>query len=237
MKKLIIAAAFAAFSVAGAYAASEYMVYDFTLVAKTTKAKGATSASCGDEYVYRDGAATQRIRGIIAGCGCESILADGVCNNALVLLWNETTGKQIVDYTMSTWVVQRIGKNGTKAEHMAKIECENFEATFAGIGMYKNGIVNVNGNFAGTAPAPYLVTKGSCSACSSTPDTEDQTMALAPCDDGACEDAENAAVTPFYGKYTLKYNKSKSSKTSKNGVSAKSLGTPDYVDIDEGFFD
>ena len=234
MKKLIvIALAICGMSV---MAASEYMVYDFTMSAKTTKAKGKTSTSCGDEYVWRDSGA-QKVRGVIAGCGCPSILANGSCENALVLLWNETTKQQITNYTFSTWVVQRIGKKGEKAEHMAKIETDEFEVTLAGLGTYKSDHVSVSGNFAGVAAAPYLLTRGSCTACAVTPDTEDQTVAVAPCEDGICTAADNSDTTPFYGSYSLKYNQSKSKKASKSGITAKVLGTPAYVDIESGFFD
>lgn len=236
MKKVIMTvAAMCSFM---AFAASEYMVYDFTMKAKTTKAKGVVETACGDEYVYREGPNSMIIRGVIAGCGCPSILANGSCDNALILLWNEATQKQITNYTFSTWIVQRIGKHGEKVEHMAKIECEDFEVTLAGIGTYRNDRININGaKFAGTAKAPYLVTKGSCSACVVTPDTEDQSSAVAPCEDGVCTDADNSDITPFYGDYTLTYNTKKSKKTSKTGISAKNLGVPAYVNVDAGFFD
>ena len=228
MKKLIMVATMA---MAGAvFAASEYMVYDFVMSAKTTKAKGVTQTACGDDYVWRD-KGSQKVRGIIAGCGCASIFANGSCDNALVLLWNETTKQQITNYTFSTWVVQRIGKKGEKAEHIARIETDEFEVTLAGLGTYKNDRVAVSGDFAGMASAPYYVTLGSCTACGSTPDTEDQTVALAPCTDGACTASTTGNATPFYGSYSLKYNAKKSANTSKNGISSKSLGTPAYVEI------
>lgn len=234
MKKLVMIAA-VALSL-GAFAASEYMVYDFTMNVKTTKAKGTTTTSCGDTYVWRDTGA-QRVRGVIAGCGCASVFANGSCDNALVLLWNETTKQQITNYTFSTWIVQRIGKKGEKAEHIAKIECDDFEVTLAGTGTYKNDHVSVSGNFAGIASAPYWTTLASCTACSVTPGSEDQTVALAPCENGTCTAATDSDITPFYGTYSLKYNSSKSAKVSKKGISAKLLGTPAYVDVDSGFFD
>lgn len=236
MKKLTVMAV-VALSMVGAFAASEYMVYDFQAVAKTTKAKGKVTTSCGDEYIYRGATAKQKIRGVIAGCGCGSILANGSCDNALVLLWNETTKQQITNYTFSTWVVQRIGKNGEQAEHIAEIECDGFKITLCGLGTYKNDHVSVSGNFAGAAVAPYYTTKGSCNACSVVEDSTDQTVAAAPCEDGVCTTADNSDVTPFGGTYTLKYNASKSKKVSKNGISANLLGAPAYVDVDSGFFD
>ena len=234
MKKIIVIA-LAACSMA-AMAASEYMVYDFTMTAKTTKAKGQVTTSCGDDYTWRDNG-SQKISGVIAGCGCESIFANGSCNNALVVLWNETTKQQITNYTFSTWVVQRIGKKGEKIEHIAKIETDEFEVTLAGLGSYKKSHVSVNGNFAGTANAPYFVTLGSCNACGVTPGSEDQTTALAPCEDGICIEADNGDTTPFFGAYSLKYNSKKSKKVSKDGITAKALGTPAYVDVDAGYFD
>lgn len=57
--------------------ANEYQVYDFAMSLKTTAAKGKVTTSCGDSYVWRDGK-SMKIRGIIAGCGCGAILANGV---------------------------------------------------------------------------------------------------------------------------------------------------------------
>lgn len=218
------------------FAASEYMVYNFSMVANTTVGKGKTTTSCGDSYVWRT-AMTQRIKGIIAGCGCQSILADGSCENALVLLWNETTKTQITNFTFSTWVVQRIGKTGEKAEHIAVIKCDDFEITLGGFGQYKNDHVTVSGMAAGVATAPVFTTLGKCNACAIEPDSTDQTVALAPCKNGVCEASANADITPFAGRYTLKYNSILSKTVSKNGISSNTLKTPVYVDINKGFFD
>ena len=229
-------AAVAALSM-GVFAASEYQVYDFALAVKTTAAKGKVSTSCGDTYVWRD-ANGVKIRGVIAGCGCGAILANGSCENALVLLWNETTKTQISNDVISTWIVQRIGKSGQKAEHIAELKCDDFEITLAGIGTYKDPYLkSLSGNFAGFAKAPILVTAGSCNACGVTPGSEDESVAVAPCEDGICTTADNSDITPMYGTYTLKYNSGKSKKISKNGISAKLLGCPSYVKVDEGFFE
>ena len=234
MKKLIMVVA--TMCALTAAVASEYMVYDFTMTAKTTKAKGKIGASCSDTCVWRD-AGSQKIRGVIAGCGCESVLANGSCINALVLLWNETTKQQITDYELSTWIVQRIGKKDNKAEHIAKITCDDFEVTLAGLGTYSKDHLNVSGNFAGFAGAPYLVTPGARTACSEEPDEIDQSIASAPCAGGLCDEADNSAITPFFGSYTLKYNASKSKSVSNNGLTAKTLGAPTYVDIEAGYFE
>lgn len=249
MKKLIVIM----LAVCGlSVAASEYMVYDFTMTAKTTKAKGVTTCgkttncgACGEcgfdetassQYVWRD-KASYKIRGIIAGCGCASILANGSCDDALVLLWNETTKQQITNFTFSTWIVQRIGKKGASSEHIAKIETDDFEVTLGGLGEYKKHHTKISGNFAGVAAAPYLVTPGLKSVCYEEPGTSEQSSALAPCEDG-CGEAENADVTPYFGSYTLKYNSKKSKKVAKkNNLTAKALGCPSYVDINLGLSD
>ena len=217
--------------------ASEYQVYDFAMAIKTTAAKGKVTTSCGDAYVWREGK-SMKIRGVIAGCGCGAILANGVCENALVLLWNETTRQQISNDVISAWVVQRIGKKGEKAEHMASFKADDFELTLAGFGSWKGEYLKtLSGNCAGVATAPWLVTAGSCTACGVTPDSTDRSMAVAPCEDGVCTEADDSDITPMYGNYVLKYNASKSKKISKSGISAKLLGCPAYVVVDEGFFD
>ncbi len=217
--------------------AGEYQVYDFAMGIKTTVGKGKVTTSCGDEYVWRDGK-SMKIRGVIAGCGCGAILANGSCQNALVLLWNETTKQQISNDVITAWVIQRIGKKGEKVEHMATFKCDEFEVTLAGLGTWKSSHLNtLSGNFGGVAVAPWLVTAGSCTACGITPGSEDQSVAVAPCEDGICTASDTSDVTPMYGTYTLKFNSSKSKKISKKGISAKLLGCPAYVDVDEGFFD
>lgn len=234
MKKLIvIAVALCSFVT---FAASEYMVYDFALVAKTTRAKGVKDTSCGNEYVWRD-SASLRIRGIIAGCGCNSILANGSCDNALVLLWNENTKTQITNFTFNTWIIQRIGKSGEKVEHIAKIKCDDFEVMLGGLGSYLRNHMFVTGHFGGFALAPYLVTLGSCNACMSTPDSLQQSIALAPCEDGACTESTTSENTPFFGTYSLRYNTSKSARTTAYGISSSTLGTPVYVDINKGLIE
>ena len=241
MKKLVMVATMA---ICGAvFAASEYQVYDFTMNVETTKAKGMTETACGDEYIYRD-AGKQKIKGIIAGCGCASILANGSCQNALVILWNETTHSQITNAEFATWIVQRIAKKNNKVEHIAKIVTDEFEVMLGGIGTYsinKNDanldhVNTINGKFGGFANAPYHVIYGSCSACAATPDIINQSEATTICD-CACEISDDAATTPYFGTYTIKYNKNKSAKTSKNGISNASFGAPAYVNVMLGFED
>ena len=215
--------------------ASEYQVYDFAMTLKTTAAKGKVTTSCGDSYVWRE-SKNMKIRGVIAGCGCGAILANGVCANARVLLWNETTKQQISNDVISAWVVQRIGKKGEKVEHMATLKADDFELALAGFGSWKGqSLKSLSGNCAGIATAPWLVPAGSCTACGETP--IDQSIAVAPCEDGICTEADDSDITPMYGNYVLKYNTSKSKKISKNGISAKLLGCPSYVNVNEGSFD
>ena len=236
MKKLMMVAVMAVSSMC--FAAAEYQVYDFQMVVKTTKGKGKITTSCGDAYVWRDSGA-QKIQGVIAGCGCGAIKADGTCDNAIVALWNATTRTQITNAEITAWVVQRIGKKGEKVEHMAKISCEYFDIMLAGLGTYKadklgekyDRVTLVSGNFAGFATAPFVTTAGNCSACTVTPDVTDQTMAVPVCIDGICEVATESATTPYFGSYSIRYNATKSVKTSKKGISNTTLGAPAYVDL------
>ena len=49
------------------------------------------------------------------------------------------------------------------------------------------------------------------------------------CEDGICTESDMSDVTPVYGSYSMKYNKSKSAKAEKYGAKAKTLGLPSYV--------
>ena len=235
MKKLIVIGMLALG--ATCFGASEYQVYDFALNVKTTKAKAKAKTSCGDDYIYRE-AGSRKLLGIVAGCGCGAIKADGSCENALVLIWDSTSKTQITNAVLNKWIVQRIGKKGTVVEHMAEIETENFKITLGGLGSYSisktdanlDKVSTISGHFAGYCSAPYLTILGSCSACGFDPGSVEQTTALTVCD-CACSDAAEADTTPYYGTYVIKYNSAKSKKTSKNGISNASLGVPSYVKI------
>ena len=91
--------------------------------------------------------------------------------------------------------------------------------------------MSVSGNVAGTLDAPYKVTLGSCSACSVTPGSVDQTEAVAVCEEGVCTASDTSDITPVHGSYTMKYNNKKSLAVEKNGVSNKTLGLPSYVSL------
>lgn len=237
MKKLIVMGMIALG--ASCFAASEYQVYDFQMRVKTTQAAGVDTTSCGSAYAYRDNG-YRVIRGVIAGCGCGAIKADGVCANAIVALWDETSRTQITNVQISTWIVQRIGKTGSKVEHIAQITCSEFDVYLAGFGSYAidkldenlDYVRTIDGNFAGKAIAPYKVTLGSCSACARTPDTVAQTTALPVCKSGVCDVSLDSTVTPYFGIYAIRYNPIKSIMTTKNGISNAYLGAPAYVTID-----
>lgn len=122
---------------------------------------------------------------------------------------------------------------------------EKFELMLAGFGTYSASkkdaeydTISVSGGVTGIADAPYKVIRGSCGACNETPDTVVQTQASAVCDNGICTESNTSDictesntsdVTPVYGSYSMKYNKSKSVKAEKYGATRKTLGLPSYV--------
>lgn len=243
MKKTVISVLLAAACATGAFAKSsgtQYKVYDVKMSLKTTKAGGQTSTACGDTYAYRV-AGKRKIEGVIAGCGCLAMAGDPTCEAFDMYFWDATTKTQLTNYTFKTEVLQRIGKDGKTAEHVATFvvgspDGERFELVLAGLGKYNASkkdvvydTVSVNGGVAGMADAPYRVTRGTCGACGEIPGSVDQTQAIAVCEEGTCVVSTNGCVTPAYGSYSLKYNKSKSAKCEKTGVTAKTLGIPSYV--------
>ena len=113
---------------------------------------------------------------------------------------------------------------------------EKFELMLAGFGTYSASkkdaeydTISVSGGVTGIADAPYKTIRGSCNVCGQTPDTVVQTQAAAVCEDGICTESNTSDVTPVYGSYSMKYNKSKSAKAEKYGANAKTLGLPSYV--------
>lgn len=245
MKKIIIGMFMMLGCVSSAFAAeTQYKVYDLSLSLKTTKAAGQTQTSCGDTYTYRV-KASRKIQGVIAGCGCLAMAGDPTCDNFEIYLWDATTKTQLTNFTFTTKILQRVDKAGKTVEQVVTLVAEDqagekFELVLAGIGSYKvskNGktydTMAVSGTVTGTVDAPYKTTLGSCSACSVTPDTVDQTQAIKVCEDGICVKSDTGDVTPAYGTYSMKYNQSKSVKCEKIGVSAKTLGLPAYIKIAE----
>lgn len=244
MKKLMIGTLCVMFGMA-AFASSSYQIYKFQLNAKTTDAKGVISTSCDDTYAYRD-KRTVTIKGVLGGCGCGAINADGVCNNAILYMWDVTRGIAITNVeTITPWTIQRVGKSATVVENYAAFKATygddnrySFEIMLAGFGAYKinkndpnaSYVSSVSGNFAGTAVAPIYVKHGTCTACSIEPDEAFVTTAYSPC--LACEDNETfGEVTPFFGTYVLKYDSSSSKVASKHGLSTKVLGLPAYMQL------
>lgn len=245
MKKMILSALVAFGCIAGVSAKSaetQYKVYDVKMSLKTTKAGGTVTTACGDTYTYRV-KGSRKIEGVIAGCGCLAMAGDPTCDNFETYFWDATTKTQLTNYTWKTELLQRIDKTGKVVEQVVTFvvedqDGEKFELVLAGFGSYsasKNGAIydtiSVSGNVAGTVDAPYKTTRGSCSACGETPDTVDQTQAAAVCEDGICTESDTSAVTPVHGSYSMKYNKSKSAKAEKSGVTAKTLGLPSYVKL------
>jgi hypothetical protein len=243
MKKLITSMLVAIGCIAGSFAAdTQYKVYDLQMTVHTTAAKGVTTTPCGDQYFYRE-KATRKINGVIAGCGCLAMAGDPTCENFQIYLWDATTKTQLTNFTFTTVILQRIGKKGTVVEHVATLvvedqDGEKFELSLAGFGTYsvsKAGsnydTMSVGGGVTGTCDAPYRVTPGSCNACGFTDGSIDQTTASKVCEDGICTESDTSDVTPVYGTYKMKYNRTKAVNCEKKGITAKTLGLPAYVSL------
>jgi len=243
MKKTITGILVALGCVAGSFAAdTQYKVYDVSMSLKTTKAGGVTSASCGSDYVWRT-KSTRTVKGVIAGCGCIAMAGDPACDNFVVYFWDTTTKTQLTNFTYTTELIQRIGKKGEQVEQFVKFvvtdqDGENFELQLAGLGTYKVSkkgaefdTMSVSGSVTGVMDAPYNVVLGSCNACGVTPDSVDQTQAIAVCEDGMCVEADNSDTTVVFGSYSMKYNESKAKACEKKGITAKTLGLPGYVSL------
>lgn len=240
MKKIILSALVALGCVMGVSASTQYKVYDVKMSLKTTKAGGMVATECGDTYAYRV-KSSRKIEGVIAGCGCLAMAGDPTCDGFKMYFWDATTKTQLTNYTWKTELLQRIDKTGRVVEQFAVFSVEDqdgeqFELTLTGFGTYsasKKGAeydtISVNGGVTGIVDAPYKVIRGSCAACNETPDTVVQTQAMTVCEDGICTESDTSDVTPVYGSYSMKYNKSKSAKAEKYGVKAKTLGLPSYV--------
>ena len=243
MKKIIISAlavfgcAFCAIAKAGD---TQYKVYDVVMSLRTTKAAGSVATSCGDTYVYRD-RGSRKIYGVIAGCGCIAMAGDPSCSNFQMYFWDVSTKTQLTNYTFKTELLQRIGKTGAQVEQVVTFTVEDqygekFKLQLAGFGSYRASstdkaydTIAVNGYVTGTVDAPYRLTRGSCSACSETPDSLDQTEAVAVCEDGVCTPSSTSDTTPAFGTYSMKYNVAKSIRAERNGVTPQTLGLPLYV--------
>ena len=185
MKKYIAMACCAiAFGFSAFAADTQYKVYDVQMTLKTTKAGGQTQTSCGDTYTWRT-KGSRKVKGVIAGCGCIAAAGDPSCDNFQIYFWDETTKTQLTNFTYTTVIAQRIGKKGEQVEHYVTFEVtdpdgEKFVLALVGLGSYKESkkgenydTISVSGNVTGVMDAPYKTTLGSCSACSSTPDTTD----------------------------------------------------------------
>ena len=240
MKKIIFSALVAFGCVVCASASTQYKVYDVKMSLKTTKAGKTITTACGDTYTYRV-KSSRKIEGVIAGCGCLAMAGDPTCDGFKTYFWDATTKTQLTNYTWKTELLQRIDKTGKVVEQVVTFvvedqDGEEFELALAGFGTYsvsKKGAeydtISVSGGVTGIVDAPYKTTRGSCSACGVTPDTVVQTQAAAVCEDGICTESGTSDVTPVYGSYSMKYNKSKSAKAEKYGATRKTLGLPSYV--------
>ena len=242
MKKILFTVLFALGITSAAFAAdTQFKVYDVNMVLKTTKAGGSYVTPCGETVYYRTPKAF-KVKGVIAGCGCLAAKGDPTCQNFVAYFWDETSKTQLTNYTFETKVLQRIDKGSFKVEQLVLFtvtdqEGELFELQLAGFGNYKEGklgvdfdVINTSGKVTGLKDAPLLVKLGSCTACSVTPDTVNQTTALAVCD-CECTESDTADVTVVEGTYTMKYNASKSKNCEKRGVSKLTLKTPSYVNL------
>ena len=226
----------------GAYAETQYKVYDVMMSLKTTKAGGKVATSCGLDYIWRTKAA-RKVQGVIAGCGCLAAAGDPSCENFLMYFWDATTKTQLTNFTYTTALLQRIGKKGGEVEQVVTFvvtdpDGEKFELQLVGLGTYKASknsanydTMSISGNVTGVMDAPYNVTLGSCTACAYTPDSVDQTQAVQVCEEGTCTEADNSDTTVVYGSYQFKYNSSKSKACEKKGITKSTLGLPAYVNL------
>ncbi len=239
MKKLMMVAAIAAMS---GVALADAQVYDMKLTVKTTKCvegkaqKGwitnerlGGAFDKGDELVYRKQASTV-FSGVLFGCDCNESLAGfwGQCDNHWygLTFWNkagEFLGGAHDATTLNWWLLQRIGNTGDELELAFDLEdATNGDDTFyffcAGFGKAKNAfakptdcngadedvndcdsyIASAKGYFAG-----WMSTENICTYC-----TETGCDAWQFC---LCLDIE-VGNTVAYGTWTLKYNKTASSK-------------------------
>ena len=139
---------------------------------------------------------------------------------------------------LTNWVLQRIAKTGNKVEHIAELECSDFKVFLSGFGTYiinktipQNSYANlISGNFAGYTFAPFYTEDADCVFCGDI-GIDEQTTAAPICVNGVCNVDNASEFTPFFGTYTLKYNSTKSNNCVKKGLTAKSLGIPNYVNI------
>jgi hypothetical protein len=228
----------------GAIAAeTQYKVYDVVMTLKTTKAGGQAATSCGDTYTWRT-KGTRKVCGVIAGCGCIAAAGDPSCTNFQIYFWDVTTKTQLTNFTYTTELVQRIGKNGEQVEQVVTFvvtdqDGEKFNLQLVGLGTYKASklganydTMNVSGSVTGLMDAPYLFTKGKSACCGyGTVDSLDQTQAVVICEEGTCTESDNSDTTVAFGSYTFKYNGSKAQKCEKNGITKATLGLPAYVNL------
>ena len=172
------------------------LVYDFKASLKTTKGK-AYSGDCAD-VCYRD-TSSKSFKGYIYACECE-------CTNflyaATLYAVEKKSGQEI--YGVPYWMfLNAIGKKSMDAEGLFVIS--SYYAVFyaAGHGKFEdNGLLkSMSGNLAGYMEPPYCAEQ-----CS------DGEYAVAY---PACSWQESYGVmTPAFGSWSIKYNKSLSSKYS-----------------------
>jgi len=251
MGKFLVCAFSTMLGISAFAAGGTYQVYKINLNVRTSDAKGVVASGCcgdGEAYCYRERRSVN-IQGILAGCGCGAINADGVCHNAILYMWDATRGIAITNVTATIpWTVQRIGKKANVIEHFASFTAKygeddryGFEITLSGFGKYNEStkdaelsyVGTIDGNFAGVATAPSYLKVGKCTACSVVDDEVYQTSAFDLCEScsvGLTESA-TADVTPFFGTYSVRYDSSKSKKIAKNGLNAKDFGLPKYMSV------
>lgn len=225
MKKLMIAAAAAAL-VGGAFADCQedtacVFAYQVSLSGKSTVAVGtkAKPSACVDPDCYRK-VGSYKVKGYVWGTtdatGTEATCDEGcACNDLQTVttyLWNTKTLVKQGDLAFDSifLVGSTVALKAKTAEVTAKLD----DLTLAGFGKYdtKNLVLkSATGYFAGTVAAPECVTcvydASECQdECAST-----ASKAFAIC----TLDATEAATTPAYGKWSIKYSKSAVKKLTK----------------------
>lgn len=226
MKKLMIAAAAAAL-VGGAFADCQedtacVFAYQVSLSGKSTVAVAtkANLSACVDASCYRK-VGSYKVKGYVWGATTASGAASTCdeacdCNDLQVVttyLWNTKTLAKQGDLVFDAiyLVGSTVGLKAKTAEVTATLD----GLKLAGFGKYdtKNLVLkSATGYFAGTVDAPECVT-----CAYNTTECQDECVSVASKAFAICTlDEVEAATTPAYGKWSIKYSKSAVKKLTKN---------------------
>ena len=222
----------------------EAQVYDIKVVVKTTAAKNAKLSVKKNPFIEEDAPvvfraqASQTWQGVLWGCGCEAILGSWTTVGggevvAGVAIWNAKKPYSILFLDDMQWrLLNAIDATGRKVEAAWTIgdsgDDSNAFLAFAGFGTLQietkaeclSYIKTVSGNVSGWMPAPTITTPGKpgeCTFCGGTVgQTDDEVERAVAWDFCECENMGDQEFTAVSGTWNFKYNKSLSSKLSKD---------------------